>query len=61
MGSRNENMAGLPDVPGPKLYPFDAGGEPVEIEYLEELGDGLHSHVWKVRINGGLYALKIVS
>lgn len=54
-------MAGLPEVPGPKLYPFDTGGEPLNLEFIEEIGKGLVSFVWKVRINGSEYALKIVS
>lgn len=54
-------MAGLPVVPGPKLYPFDTGGDPLNLEFIEELGKGLVSYVWKVRINGNEYALKIVS
>ncbi|KAI0017099.1 kinetochore Sim4 complex subunit FTA2-domain-containing protein [Xylariomycetidae sp. FL0641] len=52
-------MAGLPDVPGPKLYPFDNGDTPVKIDFIEEVGHGLHSLIWKVRINGKEYALKI--
>ncbi|CAJ2509226.1 Uu.00g142520.m01.CDS01 [Anthostomella pinea] len=52
-------MAGLPDVPGSKLYPFNTKGKPLNIEYLEELGHGLHGYVWKVRINDQVFALKI--
>lgn len=54
-------MAGLPNVPGPKLYPFDTGTDPLDLEFIEEIGKGLVSYVWKVRINGNEYALKIVS
>ncbi|KAI0102547.1 kinetochore Sim4 complex subunit FTA2-domain-containing protein [Nemania sp. FL0031] len=52
-------MAGLPDAPGPKLYPFDTSGEPLEIDFLEELGRGIHGIVWKVKMKGNIYALKI--
>ncbi|KAI1267658.1 kinetochore Sim4 complex subunit FTA2-domain-containing protein [Xylariaceae sp. FL1019] len=52
-------MAGLPDVPGPKVFPFDTKGQPLDIEFIEELGSGMHSYVWKVSINGTQYALKI--
>ena len=50
----------LPQCPGPKLEPFDFGG-PQNIEFLSSLGDGLHSYVFKVKINDELYALKLVS
>ncbi|KAI1264502.1 kinetochore Sim4 complex subunit FTA2-domain-containing protein [Xylariaceae sp. FL1019] len=52
-------MARLPDVPGPKLAPFDTNGEPLEIEFVKEIGKGSHSLVWEVTINGSNYALKI--
>ncbi|KAI0146117.1 kinetochore Sim4 complex subunit FTA2-domain-containing protein [Xylariaceae sp. FL1272] len=52
-------MAGFPDVPGPKVFPFDTQGQPLDIEFIKELGKGLHSYVWKVSINGTTYALKI--
>lgn len=54
-------MAGLPDVPGPKLYPFNTDGDVFNLEFIEELGKGLVSYVWKVKINNNEYALKIVS
>ncbi|KAK8133677.1 hypothetical protein PG984_005689 [Apiospora sp. TS-2023a] len=46
-------------IPGPKLHKFDTDGEPLVVDFLEELGEGIHAHVWKVRINGGFYALKL--
>lgn len=54
-------MAGLPDAPGPKLYPFNTGGDALNLEFIDELGKGLVSYVWKVKINNNEYALKIVS
>ncbi|ETS86495.1 hypothetical protein PFICI_00323 [Pestalotiopsis fici W106-1] len=52
-------MAGLPDVPGPKLMPFIPNGTPFELEFIKLLGSGEHGHVWKVSINGDIYALKM--
>lgn len=49
----------LPNCDGPKLNPFDFGG-PQDIEFLDYLGSGLHSHVFKVQIRGHTYALKLV-
>lgn len=49
----------LPDCDGPKLKPFDFRG-PQNIEFLERIGDGLHSYVFKVKILGEVYALKLV-
>lgn len=43
---------------GPKLKPFDFQG-PQQIEFLDHLGHGLHSHVVKVKILGQIYALKL--
>ncbi|KAI5920152.1 kinetochore Sim4 complex subunit FTA2-domain-containing protein [Camillea tinctor] len=48
----------LPHCDGPKMEPFDFRG-PQKIEFLEYLGEGLHSHVVKVRILGQVYALKL--
>ncbi|KAK8045118.1 kinetochore sim4 complex subunit FTA2 domain-containing protein [Apiospora rasikravindrae] len=53
-------MAALPRVNGPKLTPF--GGSAVEgcdIEFIKQLGEGFSGYVWKVRIDGGVYALKM--
>ncbi|VUC20217.1 unnamed protein product [Clonostachys rosea] len=48
----------LPRIKGPKLRPFDFQG-PQRIEFLEHLGDGVHSHVIKVKILEQIYALKL--
>ncbi|KJK93717.1 hypothetical protein H633G_02397 [Metarhizium anisopliae BRIP 53284] len=45
-------------VDGPKLPPFDFQG-PQAIKFIEHMGEGLHSHVFKVEILGQLYALKL--
>lgn len=50
----------LPTCDGPKLEPFDFKG-PQDIEFLEKLGEGMVSHVFKVKILGQVYALKLVS
>lgn len=50
----------LPHCDGPKLEPFDFQG-PQNIEFLEYLGEGAHSHVVKVKILEQVYALKLVS
>lgn len=54
------DLVPLPRCDGPKLEPFDFQG-PQNIEFLEYLGAGLHSHVVKVKIRGEVYALKLVS
>ncbi|SPQ27553.1 febd0a39-ca67-42db-b811-ab1929376945 [Thermothielavioides terrestris] len=50
----------LPRVPGPKLAPFTPSAQ-ADIEFLEFLGheNDVDSLVWKVKINGGLFALKV--
>lgn len=53
-------MAGLPNVEGPKLMPFIPDGSPYDLEFLEFIGGGEHGYVWKVSINGEVYALKMV-
>lgn len=52
----------LPRVPGPKLGPFTPTGE-AEIKFISYLGSPYseHAYVWKVKINGKRYALKMVS
>ncbi|KAI0471071.1 kinetochore Sim4 complex subunit Fta2 [Xylariaceae sp. FL0804] len=53
-------MTALPNIPGPKLKPFGSEtGQPVEIEFIRHVGKGAHAHVWKVRLNGEVYALKM--
>ncbi|ETS84399.1 hypothetical protein PFICI_02424 [Pestalotiopsis fici W106-1] len=52
----------LPPIPGPKLGPFQSpngNAGRLEIEFLNELGTGAHSIVWKVKIDGTLFALKL--
>ncbi|KAK7947981.1 kinetochore sim4 complex subunit FTA2 domain-containing protein [Apiospora aurea] len=46
-------------IPEPKIHQFDTGGGPLSIDFIEKLGRGLHAHVWKVCINGNIYALKL--
>lgn len=53
-------MSLLPPIPGPKIGPFPLK-RPTDLTFLETLGDGLHSAVYKVEISGKLYALKVVS
>lgn len=48
-------------IPEPTLHQFDTGGAPLEVEFIKKLGEGIHSHVWKARVNGNIYALKLVS
>jgi hypothetical protein len=54
------DLVPLPLCDGPKLNPFDFQG-PQKIDFLEHLGEGQHSHVFKVQILGQIYALKLVS
>ena len=53
------DLVPLPLCDGPKLKAFDFQG-PQKIEFLEYLGSGQHSHVFKVNILGCVYALKLV-
>ncbi|KAI7777120.1 hypothetical protein LA080_003965 [Diaporthe eres] len=50
----------LPRVPGPKLGPFTPDAH-AEIKFIEALdsSDDLDSEVWKIEINGRVYALKM--
>ncbi|KAH9906648.1 kinetochore Sim4 complex subunit FTA2-domain-containing protein [Xylariomycetidae sp. FL2044] len=51
----------LPDLPlckGPKMHPFN-NGRPTDIEFLSQLAQTDRSYVWKVRILGNIYALKM--
>ncbi|KAI1073595.1 kinetochore Sim4 complex subunit FTA2-domain-containing protein [Whalleya microplaca] len=52
------DLVPLPKCDGPKLKPFNFQG-PQKIEFLEHLGEGLHAHVFKVKILGQIYALKL--
>lgn len=49
----------LPPCAGPQTLPF-LDAVPPDIEFLDILGEGLHSYVFRVRIQGQLYALKMV-
>lgn len=52
----------LPRVPGPKLEPFQ-GTATADIEFIAFIGsdEDMDSKVWKVRIDGKVYVLKVVS
>ncbi|KAL8377983.1 hypothetical protein RB595_008596 [Gaeumannomyces hyphopodioides] len=52
------DLVPLPQCEGPKLKAFDFGG-PQSIEFLELLGEGIHGVVFKVKMRGQLYALKL--
>ncbi|KAK7991490.1 hypothetical protein PG988_000284 [Apiospora saccharicola] len=52
-------MGSLPPVPGPKLAQFRGKDSPLNIDFIQYLGSGVHAHVWKVRIDGKIYALKM--
>ena len=46
--------------PGPKLKRFKSSGDLLDIDFIQYLGKGVHGQVWKVQIDGAIYALKIV-
>ncbi|KAK6840410.1 hypothetical protein PG995_016164 [Apiospora arundinis] len=52
-------MEALPLAPGPKLAPFKGNPNKLEIDFIKYLGSGVHAHVWKVQIDGDVYALKM--
>ncbi|CAM1502362.1 Fc.00g043460.m01.CDS01 [Cosmosporella sp. VM-42] len=52
------DLVPMPRCDGPKLEPFDFQGQQ-NMEFLEYLGEGSHSHVFKVEIQGLIYALKL--
>jgi hypothetical protein len=54
------DLVPLPQCEGPKLKAFDFHGQQ-KINFLEYLGEGLHGFVFKVKILGRIYALKLVS
>lgn len=56
---RPADLVALPQCEGPKLQPFDVRG-PQKIEFLDYLGEGLHAHVFKVKVLGRVYTLKVV-
>ena len=53
-------MSTYPKVPGPKLKKFKESSDSLDINFIKHLGKGVHGHVWKVRIDGVVYALKLV-
>ena len=55
-----ENI-GLPDCEGPKLYPFRPFGRVEDLEFIREVAVTNLSAVWKVKVEGVFYALKVVS
>ncbi|KAI8666918.1 hypothetical protein NCS56_00826700 [Fusarium sp. Ph1] len=54
------DLVPLPHCDGPKLEPFDFQ-IPQKMGFLEYIGEGAHAHVFKVRILGQIYALKLAS
>ncbi|KAK7975449.1 kinetochore Sim4 complex subunit FTA2-domain-containing protein [Apiospora arundinis] len=52
-------MESLPPIPGPKMAQFKGKGGALNIEFIQHLGSGVHAHVWKVRIDNDIYALKM--
>lgn len=54
------DMSAVPPIPGPKINPFKGDYWPLTIEFLDQLGKGEDGHVWKVRIEKEVYALKVV-
>ncbi|KAH6658027.1 kinetochore Sim4 complex subunit FTA2-domain-containing protein [Truncatella angustata] len=51
-------LKSLPSIEGPKLKPFQRGRD-VAIQFQGQVGSGAHSYVWKVSIDGQIYALKM--
>ena len=43
---------------GPKLGKFK-DGKHKKVQFMKGLGSGAHSHVWKVKIDNRVYALKM--
>ncbi|KAF5600762.1 kinetochore complex Sim4 subunit Fta2 [Fusarium pseudoanthophilum] len=54
------DLVPLPQGNGPKIKAFDFQG-PQQIEFLDHLGSGIHSIVFKVKIRGQIYALKLAT
>ncbi|KAF4995386.1 hypothetical protein FGRMN_5170 [Fusarium graminum] len=52
-------MKPLPDYPGPKLECFTDDITKHDFKVLELLGGGCHSNVYKVEIDGKIYAVKL--
>lgn len=53
-------MTALPDLPGPKLRPFHSTETKPKIDFIEHIATGADATIWKVSIDGDVYALKIV-
>jgi hypothetical protein len=51
----------LPPCPGPKLEAFTDDITKHDFKLIDEVGAGSHSNVWKVELDGKLYAIKFVS
>lgn len=51
-------LSPLPDCEGPKLHPYKADGTP-NISFLDLIGQGAHGFVFKVEIDGRIFALKV--
>lgn len=56
---RRLTMALLPPVPGPKTGPFTTSG-PVDFVFLQKLGGGADATVYKIKLQGRIYSLKVV-
>ena len=54
------DLVPLPLGDGPKLKAFDYG-DSQNIEFVQYLGWGLHSYVFKIKVVDQVYALKLVS
>lgn len=52
-------MTLLPPIPGPKINQFTVDGS-IDLVFLQKLGDGSDSSVYKVEISGQVYSLKVV-
>lgn len=51
-----------PNIDGPRMHHFNADNDHDPcIEFLEVIGSGLHSNIVKAKIDGKVYAVKIVS
>lgn len=50
----------LPRCEGPKLEPFSVNDD-VDIEFISPIASGGQADIWKVAIQGRVYALKMVS
>jgi len=49
----------LPWCAGPKLKPFTFKTATPQVTFLRLLGSGLHGHVFKARLDGVIYAIKL--